>query len=64
MILINLKNTMIAHKCSFQFVYCKRLLMVKFWPKKCSGKRANGNELFLSLPPPPSQIYLLSPNLK
>ena len=42
MMLINLKSTMIAHKCSFQFVYCKRLLMVKFWPKKCSGKRANG----------------------
>ena len=53
MMLINLKSTIIAHKCSFQFVYCKRLLMVKFWPKKCSGKRANGNERFPFSPAAP-----------
>ena len=46
MMLINLKSTMIAHKCSFQFVYCKRLLMVKFWPK-------NGNERFPFSPAAP-----------
>ena len=54
MVLINLKSTMIAQKkCSFQFVYCNRLLMVKFWPKKCSGKRANGNECFPFSPSAP-----------